>query len=457
VSFSENCTAGVKKVLSETFLDTGILMKKLFQTATAVLVLLATNALAELQIDITRGDAEATPIAVVPFRWADPASSPFDVAAVVAADLARSGRFAPMPAADMLQKPSKGADIDFSDWRILGTEVVVVGEILPNGADNYMIQFQVFDVFRGSQILGYRLPANRAGLRAAAHRISDMIFEKLTGIKGVAATRIAYVNVVGTPKNPVYRLIVADADGENASVMVESEKTLLSPAWSPDGRRIAYVSFENDKSEVFVQVVRSGARQKVSAREGINSAPAFSPDGKQLALTLSKGRGDLDVYMLDLTSQVLTQLTSGPAIDTEAEWSPDGRWIYFTSDRGGAPQVYRSKPGDKQATRVTFEGGYNARPRVSPDGSRLAVVHNDRGNYRIAVVDLERSYTQVLSDGRLDESPSFAPNGEQILYATGQGRNGSLALVSVDGRVQQSIKAVEGEVREPAWGPFPVN
>jgi len=432
-------------------------MKNLLRATALLLVLLTTNALAELQIDITRGGAEAAPIAVVPFRWDDPTNSPFDVAAIVGADLARTGRFAPMPVKDMLQKPTKAADIDFSDWRILGTEVVIVGRITPSGTDNYTIQFQVFDVFRGTQILGYRLPSTQAGLRAAAHRMSDMIYEKLTGVKGVASTRIAYVNVVGPPKNPVYRLVIADADGENASIMVESEKPLLSPAWSPDGRRIAYVSFENDNSEVFVQVVRTGVRQRVSAREGINSAPAWSPDGKQLALTLSKGRGDLDVYVLDLSSQVLSRLSSGPAIDTEAEWSPDGRWIYFTSDRGGAPQVYRSKPGDKAAKRITFEGGYNARPRVSPDGSRLAVVHNDRGNYRIAVVDLERSYTQVLSDGRMDESPSFAPNGEQILYATGQGRSGSLAMVSVDGRVQQSIKAVEGEVREPAWGPFPVN
>jgi len=423
-----------------------------------VLTMLSFSAAAELNIDITRGAAEAAPIAVVPFGWQDPDNAEFDVAAVVAADLARTGRFAPVKEQDMLQKPTKGAQVDFADWRIVGTEIVIVGEVSPTGNNNYMVQFQVFDVFRGRQILGYRLPSSRAGLRAAAHRVSDMIYEKLTGIKGVASTRIAYVNVVGTKAKPVYRLIVADADGENASIMVESDKALLSPAWSPDGRRIAYVSFENDNSEVFVQVIRTGARQRVSARVGINSAPAWSPDGRKLALTLSKGRADLDVYVLDLSSQMLTGLTKGSSIETEASWSPDGKYIYYTSDRGGAPQVYRVKPeGGGRPQRITFEGKYNARPRVSPDNSRIAVVHNDRGNYRIAVVDLERTYTQVLSDGRQDESPSFAPNGEMLIYATSDGGTGSLAMVSVDGRVQQTIRALEGEVREPAWGPFPIN
>ncbi len=432
-------------------------MKRL-KTFFVVAVLLASmSAHAQLQIDITRGGAEAAPIAVVPFRWNESAAPVFDLSGVIGADLSRSGRFAPMAEKDMLQKPSKGADIDFSDWRILGTEVVIVGEVSSTGADSYMIQFQVFDVFRGNQILGYRLPASSKGLRAAAHRISDMIYEELTGIKGVASTRIAYVNVVGTARKPLYRLVVADADGENANIMVESDKPILSPAWSPDGRRVAYVSFENDNSEVFVQVLRTGARQRVSARAGINSAPAWSPDGRKLALTLSKGRGDLDVYVLDLSNQMLSRLTSGPAIDTEAEWSPDGKYVYFTSDRGGAPQVYRVKADAKRAQRVTFEGNYNARPRVSPANDKVAVVHNDRGNYRIAVVDLERTYTQVLSDGALDESPSFAPNGEMILYATGKGSQGGLAMVSVDGRVQQTIKAAQGEVREPAWGPFPLN
>jgi len=420
-------------------------------------LLFVNGAQAQLQIDITRGGAQASPIAVVPFGWGSAGAPSLDVSKVVSADLSRTGRFAPIPTADMLQQPTKGADVDFKDWRILGTEVVIVGEVSPAANDGYMIQFQVFDVFKGKQILGYRLPVSANGLRAAAHRVSDMIYEKLTGVKGVASTRIAYVNVIGQPGQQTYRLIVADADGENASIMVESKEAILSPAWSPDGRRIAYVSFENNNSEVFVQVVRSGARQRVSARKGINSAPSWSPDGRKLSLTLSKSDGNLDVHTLELSTQVLRRLTTSGSIETEASWSPDGKFIYFTSDRGGAPQIYRIRPDGGRAQRVTFEGSYNARPRVSPDNSRLAVVHNDRGNYRIAVVDLERTYTQVLTDGRLDESPSFAPNGEILIYATRDGSRGSLATVTVDGRVQQKITAMQGDVREPAWGPFPVN
>jgi len=422
-----------------------------------VVLLWTQSAMAELQIDITRGAAEAAPIAVVPFGWNGAGEPPYDVSGVVAADLTRTGRFRPIPAGDMLQQPTKGADVDFKDWRILGTEVVVVGEVSPADSGGYMIQFQVFDVFKGKQLLGYRLPSSANGLRAAAHRVSDMVYEKLTGVRGIASTRIAYVNVTGTPENLTYRLIVADADGENARIMVESDKAILSPAWSPDGRRIAYVSFENDNSEVFVQVVRTGERQRVSSRKGINSAPAWSPDGRKLSLTLSKANGNLDVYTLDLSNQVLRRLTDGQTIETEASWAPDSKFIYFTSDRGGAPQVYRIRPEGGRAQRVTFEGNYNARPRVAPDNSRLAVVHNDRGNYRIAVVDLERTYTQVLTDGRLDESPSFAPNGEVLIYATREGGRGSLATVTVDGRVQQRLSSMDGDVREPAWGPFPVN
>jgi len=424
----------------------------------AVLLLAVTfGAQAELQIDITRGGAEAAPIAVVPFGWLGDDATPYDVSGVIAADLRRTGRFAPIPASDMLQQPTRGAQVDYKDWRILGTEVLIVGEVSPGANGGYMIQFQIFDVFKGKQIFGYRQPASADGLRAAAHRVADMIYEKLTGVRGVASTRIAYVNVTGQAVNPTYRLIMADADGENARILVESDKAILSPAWSPDGRRIAYVSFENDNSEVFVQVIRTGGRDKVSSRKGINSAPAWSPDGRQLSLTLSKNNGNLDVYTLDLSNQVLRRLTQGGTIETEADWAPDGDFIYFTSDRGGAPQIYRIRPDGGRAQRVTFEGKYNARPRVSPDNSMLAVVHNDRGNYRIAVVDLERTYTQVLTDGRLDESPSFAPNGEVLIYATRENGRGSLATVTVDGRVQQSIRSFEGDVREPAWGPFPVN
>ena len=357
----------------------------------------------------------------------------------------------------MLQKPTTGADIDFGDWRIIDTEVVIVGQMTPQSSGQYQIEFRVFDVFRGEQLLGYKLSTDSAGMRSAAHKISDLIYEKLTGIKGVASTHIAYVSVVGDLLKPTYKLVVADADGENARVLMESLQPIMSPAWSPDGRKLAYVSFENRQSQIFVQELRTGARRRVSARKGVNSAPVWSPDGRFLAITLSKGDGNLDIYKLELANQVLTRLTRWPSIETEPSWDNDGKYIYFTSDRSGGPQVYRVSSDGGAPARVSFEGKYNARPRISPDGTQIAVVHNDRGNYRIAVVDVERSYTQVLTEGSLDESPAFAPNGEMLIYASRTGGRGVLSTVSVDGRFEQRIAAAQGEIREPAWSPFPLN
>ena len=426
-----------------------------FPLMAACLLALSQSAWAELKVQITKGQGDAVPIAVVPFGWMGSGPEPYDVSAVVASDLQRSGRFAPLDEKDMLQKPTTGAEIDFADWRIIDTEVVIVGRVTPKGQDQYDIEFRVFDVFRGEQLLGYRMSSSQRGMRRTAHQISDLIYEKLTGVRGVASTRIAYVNVVNQGGSKLYKLVVADADGENARTMLESRQSILSPAWSPDGRKLAYVSFENGRSEVYVQEIRSGARRRASARIGINSAPAWSPDGSYLALTLSKADGNLDIYTLRLSDQKLTRLTSWASIETEPSWSPDGEMIYFTSDRSGAPQIYHIRAKGGQPMRMTYEGGYNARPRLSPDGKTLAVVHNDRGNYRIAVVDVERAYTRVLTEGTLDESPSFAPNGETLIYASKNGREDVLAAVSVDGRFEQRIASVDGEVREPAWGPFP--
>jgi len=434
-------------------------MHKLVPVFAALLILASTQGQAELQIQITEGVDKALPIAVVPFGWQGSGTgAPLDVASVVAADLARSGRFDPLDRKDMLQRPTTGTEVDFGDWRLQRTDVLIIGRVVQLGPDQFEIQFQVFDVLRGEQLLGYRQPATAADFRRSCHRVADLIYEELTGIRGVFSTRIAYVTVSRNQGQGQltsnYRLVVADADGQNVRIMVESRQPIMSPAWSPDGRKIAYVSFEANRSEIYVQDLRSGSRKRVSARPGVNGAPAWSPDGQRLAVSLSRQDGNLDIYTLDLATQVLTRLTSGSAIDTEPTWSLDGQQIYFTSDAAGGPQVYRVAADGGSAKRVTFEGPYNARPRMAPDGKKLAVVHNDRGNYRIALVDLARSTTQVLSDGRLDESPSFAPNGEMLIYATREGTRGVLGTVSINGRIKTRIPDLDGDVREPAWSPF---
>jgi TolB protein len=281
-----------------------------------------------------------------------------------------------------------------------------------------------------------------------------MIYEELTGIAGVFDTRVTYVTAEERRDGKLYSLIVADADGYNENKIMESPDPIMSPAWSPDSRRIAYVSFEDNRSSIFVQTLRTGNRVRVSNRPGVNGAPAFSPDGRKLVVTLSDADGNLDIYTLDIATREARRITTHRAIDTEGSWSPDGRYIYFTSDRSGGPQIYRVSANGGSAERVTFEGSYNARPRVSPDGKKLAMVHLQNGNYRIAVMDLERKDVLVLSAGRQDESPSFAPNSDTLIYATRTGTNGVLESVTADGLIRQRLKSGDGDVREPVWSPF---
>jgi len=425
-------------------------------TLCGLLLLVAVAAEAQLQIEITEYAGKQTPVAVVPFGWeGEEPTAPFDITAVIAADLSRSGRFAPIAEGDMLQKPTTGIEVDFDDWSILAVEAVVIGRVTQTGANAYSVQFQLFDVFKGEQLVGYRMPASRGTMRRVAHRAADMIYEKLTGIPGVFGTKVAYVTAEGREDDRLYTLVVADADGANEVTIMESTNPIMSPAWSPDSRRLAYVSFENNISTIYVQTLRTGNRIKVSSRAGINGAPAFSPDGRKLVLTLGGIDGNLDINILDLASRQVTRVTTNRSIDTEGTWAPDGRSIYFTSDRSGGPQVYRVGVNGGSPERVTFEGSYNARPRLSPDGSRLAMVHLDRGNYRIAVLDLDSRDLLVLSGGRQDESPSFAPNSDSLIYATRQGRNGVLETVSADGLVRQRLASGQGDVREPVWSPYP--
>ncbi len=406
--------------------------------------------LAALTIEITKGVETAVPIAVVPFTGQG--TLPVDVAAVVQSDLSRSGYFKTLPERDMLTRPTDAASVRFRNWRALGQDYLLIGQISPNGS-RQNVQFQLFDVYKGEQIMGYRLTVSPYELRRTAHRISDLVFEKLTGKPGVFSTRIAYVTSSGSGKGKKqYKLQVADADGYNPRTIASSSEPLMSPAWSPDGKKIAYVSFERKRSAVYVQTLATGQRQRVSALKGINGAPAFSPDGNRLALTLSKD-GSPDIYILNLQNKSLLKLTKSYAIDTEPAWSPDGRHIIFTSDRGGKPQIYMIPSQGGRASRLTFSGDYNARGRFSSDGKSIVMVHANRGDYRIAVMDMATRTVNVLTAGPLDESPSFAPNGTMVLYASKKGGNSVLAAISVDGGMQQKLAFASGEVREPAWAP----
>ena len=421
-----------------------------------LLLVTAGTARAQLEFDITEFAGKRTPVAIVPFGWEGTTpSAPFDIDDVVAADLHRSGRFAPIDEDGMLQKPTERAGLDFEDWRILNVEAVVIGKITQTGANSYSVQFQAFDVFTQEQLVGYRMPASRATMRRVAHRAADMIYEKLTGIRGVFDTKVAYVTANGRDQTRRYTLVVSDADGENQFTIMESTDPIMSPAWSPDSRELAYVSFEDGISTIYVQTLRSGNRIKVSSLAGINGAPSFSPDGRKLVLTLGGVDGNLDINVLDLATRRLTRLTTHRGIDTEGTWSPDGRSIYFTSDRSGGPQVYRISASGGSPERVTFEGSYNARPRLSPDGERLALVHLDRGRYRIGVLDLDDKDLLIVSGGSQDESPSFAPNSDSLIYATREGQEGVLEMVSADGLYRQRLGSRQGDIREPVWSPFP--
>lgn len=405
---------------------------------------------AQLEFTISGGDIRATPIAVVPFQSGP--DVPVDVAQIIESDLSRTGLFEPLARRDMLERPNDPALVDFRNWRSLGTEQLVVGT-LTNALGGYGARFALLDVFGAKTTLNEQMAPVRdpRALRYTAHTIADKIYEQLTGFRGYFNTQVAYITAAGSGKNRTYQLLVADADGYNPQPVLTSRDTIMSPAWSPDKKQLAYVSFENGRSGIYVQDRLSGNAKKVLSEKGINGAPAWSPDGRKLAVALSYERNP-DIYVVDLATGQKTQITDHWGIDTEPDWSPDGSTLVFTSDRGGSAQIYKVPATGGTPVRLTFDGKQNLDAKFSPDGKSLALVNNN-GGYRIALLDLATRDMRVLSNGPLDESPSFAPNGQVIIYAT-QGRSGAeLATVSADGRIRQRLRQA-GDVREPAWSPF---
>jgi len=409
-----------------------------------------------LEIDIVGGNASATPIAVVPMPYQGSAAAPAtDVSAVVGADLDRSGQFRTLPQDQMAEKPTRGSDIQFPTWRALKQDYIVVGRVMDAGDGAYRVEYELFDVAKGERLLGLAMTARSNAMRDVAHQMADAIYEKITGVRGAFWTRIAYITASGTGGAMRYALMVADSDGYNPQTIVRSAEPLLSPDWSPDGKKLTYVSFERGNSSIYVQDIATGARELVASFRGINSAPSFSPDGRRLAMSLSRS-GNPEIYVMDLGSKQLTQLTNHFGIDTEPTWSADGSTIYFTSDRGGRPQIYSVPSAGGSATRVTFQGNYNAKATVSFDDKKIAVAQGAGNTYKIALMDrsLGSPRWSTLSPGSLDESPSFAPNATMVLYAAREGGRGVLYAVSADARVRQRLVLPDGDVREPSWGPY---
>jgi TolB protein len=354
-----------------------------------------------------------------------------------------------------IERPTRGSEVNYPTWRALNQDYLVVGRVTDGGSGSYRVEYELFDVATQQRLLGFAMTARSNAMRDVAHQIADAIYEKILGVPGAFYTRIAYITAKGVGSSASYALMVADSDGYNPQTVVSSPEPLLSPAWSPDGNKLAYVSFESGNSAIYIQNISTGSREVVSKFRGINGAPAFSPDGSKLALTLSRS-GNPEIYVMDLGSRALTQLTNHFGIDTEPEWSADGSSIYFTSDRGGGPQIYRVSAAGGSASRATFQGSYNASASVSKDGKKIATAQGAGNTYRIAIMDssLGSPRWSTLSPGSLVESPSFAPNGALIIYAAREGTRGVLYAVSSDGRVRQRLVLADGDVREPAWGPF---
>lgn len=409
----------------------------------------------EKNILVTSGSDRATPIAVVPFGWQGGSVLPEDMADIIGNDLRNSGYYAPIPKQNMISQPTQASEVIFRDWKALGAQYVMVGNIVPAGG-RLQVSYALFNVATEQPVLTGSVSGSTDQLRDMSHYIADQSFEKLTGIKGAFSTRILYVTAERFSENNTrYTLQRSDYDGARAVTLLQSREPILSPRYAPDSKRIAYVSFEQRRPRIFIQHIDTGRREQITNFDGLNGAPAFSPDGNRLAFVLSKD-GNPEIYVMDLASRAMTRVTNSPGIDTEPFWGKDGQTLYFTSDRGGKPQIYKQSINGGNAERVTFIGNYNANPKLSADEKTLVMIHRQDGftNFKVAAQDMARGSVKILTDSSLDESPTVAPNGTMVIYATRQQGRGVLMLASLNGRVRLPLPTAQGEVREPSWSPY---
>lgn len=415
----------------------------------------SSSAQAELLIEITKGSSDAVPIAVVPFTNRTNQALSADVGRIIDANLLRSGDFVTLPTNKMLSLPDQSSDVHFRDWRMLGQSFVLVGQISSDAAGRrFHVQYELMDVYNQKRILGELISASATGMRSLAHRISDKVYEAITGVRGAFSTKIAYVTLDGkSDGSGEYRLQLADADGQRSKTLFKGSEPILSPSWSNDATQLSYVSFETGRPAIYIQNIKTGKRRQVTAFRGLNSSPMWSPDDEKLLMTLSKD-GNAELYSFDIASSSLDRLTNHYGIDTEGSWSRDGRKVVFTSDRSGTPQIYEMDLIDRRPKRLTFTGRYNSRPRFSQSGDKVYFVHQSSSDYHIASMNADGSDQQILTDTPLDESPSVSPNGRMIIYSTKRNGKGVLGVVSVDGDAKYFLPSSYGEVREPAWSPF---